>query len=127
MQIEVSVGEIVDKLSILEIKRNNITDQAKLENVRREFEYLQDIVFDRLQIETKDYKELLEINSVLWQVEDNIRVKEVEKQFDKEFVELARSVYIVNDQRAKLKRKINIKYNSTFIEEKSYTEHESIN
>jgi len=123
MQIEISIGEIVDKLSILKIKKDNIFDQVKLSNIIKEFNYLYEVVFNQLQIQFIDYNKLVEVNKLLWKIEDNVRDKEHKKEFDKEFVELARSVYITNDRRANIKKEINIKYNSLFIEEKSYNQY----
>ena len=120
MQIEVSSGEIVDKLSILQIKKDNIIDKEQLKNIITEFNYLYEIVFKKLKIAIEDYYQLISINKKLWSIEDNIRLKENKKEFDNEFVSLARNVYIINDKRAKIKKEINIKYNSLFIEEKSY-------
>ena len=120
MEIEVSVGEIVDKLSILQIKKDNITDETKLSNIKNEFEYLYEKVFNQLLISIEDYNSLLNINKLLWGVEDEIREKERLKEFDEEFIELARKVYFTNDERAFLKKEINTKYNSGFVEEKSY-------
>jgi hypothetical protein len=122
-EIEVSVGEIVDKLSILRLKLLNITDSEKLKNVTKEYNYLYDIVFNDLKIETSDFERMVSINKILWDVEDSIRDKEREKQFDSDFIEMARSVYITNDQRAEIKKDINIKYGSSFVEEKSYKEY----
>jgi hypothetical protein len=121
MNIEVSVGEIVDKLSILELKKLNIKDSDKLKNVTKEYDYLHNIVFNELKINQDDFLSLLNVNQTLWEVEDKIRNKEKIKAFNSEFVELARLVYITNDKRADLKKLINLKYNSTFIEEKSYS------
>ena len=121
MNIEVSVGEIVDKLSILELKKLNIKDSDKLKNVTKEYDYLHNIVFNELKINQDDFLLLLNVNQILWEVEDKIRTKERIKAFNSEFVELARLVYITNDKRADLKKLINLKYNSTFIEEKSYS------
>ena len=121
MEIEVSVGEIVDKLSILQIKTKNITDNDKLKNITKEYLYLHEIVFSKLNISHDDqYVRLLEVNRELWDIEDKIRDKERDKEFDSEFIELARSVYFTNDKRAEIKKEINLKYNSTFVEEKSY-------
>jgi hypothetical protein len=120
MEIEVSIGEIVDKLSILEIKKNKITSVDKLKNILNEYNYLYEIVFKKMKILPEDYKSLLNINMELWDIEDLIRIKEFKKEFDDEFVKLARNVYITNDNRAKIKKMINIKYNSNLIEEKSY-------
>jgi hypothetical protein len=123
MQIEVSVGEIVDKLSILEIKKQNITDKTKRANVVKEYDYLYGVVFDQLNIELVDYNGLVAVNKALWDIEDDIRVKEHKKKFDEDFVSLARKVYITNDKRAEIKKDINIKYNSLFVEEKSYEQY----
>jgi hypothetical protein len=120
MKIEVSIGEIVDKLSILVIKKNNIKDEAKLRNIIAEHDHLYEIVFTELKIEEADLHTLNIINGKLWQIEDSIREKEARSQFDQEFIELARQVYKTNDLRAKVKKKVNIKYKSNFVEEKSY-------
>jgi hypothetical protein len=120
MKVEVSTGEIVDKLSILQLKLEHIEQEDKLQNISKEYSYLKTIVFSDLLIDMSDYNLLLNINRELWEIEDKIRIKELNKQFDDEFIELARSVYYTNDIRADLKKKINIKYNSTLVEEKSY-------
>jgi hypothetical protein len=120
MEIEVSIGEIVDKLSILRIKKNNITDEEKLVNINKEYDYLYYKVFQELKIESSDFYEMIMVNEMLWNVEDSIRKKEKNKEFDQDFIEMARSVYITNDRRAEIKKNINLKYNSTFVEEKSY-------
>lgn len=122
MKIEVSHGEIVDKLTILQIKKENITDKVKLNNILKEYEYLLSVVKDDLgiSINSSDYLELLSINKELWIIEDNIRDKERKKEFDDNFVKLARDVYYTNDVRAKIKKEINLKYSSGFVEEKSY-------
>jgi len=123
MNIEVSIGEIVDKLTILRIKKNNITDEGKLFNVITEYDYLYDVVFNQLKIESDDFYNLLLVNERLWDIEDLIRDKERDKVFDSKFIELARSVYVTNDKRAELKKEINLKYGSLFVEEKSYKEY----
>jgi hypothetical protein len=122
MKIEVSHGEIVDKLTILQIKKENITDPIKLDNIVKEYNYLLSVVENNLGISTlsPEYLELLSINKELWIIEDNIRDKERNKEFDNEFIKLARSVYYTNDVRAKIKKEINLKYSSGFVEEKSY-------
>lgn len=120
MKIEVSVGEIVDKLSILQIKTGMIKDHEKLANVKKEYDYLSDIVFDELKIEQSDFFNLVVINSKLWEIEDRIRNKERNQEFDEDFIDLARSVYFTNDERAEIKKSINLKYGSYFVEEKSY-------
>jgi len=123
MNIEVSHGEIVDKLTILQIKNQNITDPSKLDNIVKEYNYLLSIVENDLGISTEspEYLELLSINNELWIIEDDIRDKERIKEFDEEFIKLARSVYYTNDVRAKIKKEINLKYSSGFVEEKSYS------
>lgn len=125
MNIEVSHGEIVDKLTILQIKKNNITDVTKLENINKEYNYLFSVVENDLGISTQseDYLKLLSINQELWIIEDDIREKERLKQFDDEFVKLARAVYYTNDNRANVKKEINLKYGSGFVEEKSYSQY----
>lgn len=123
MNIEVSIGEIVDKLTILRIKKNNITDEGKLFNIITEYDYLYDVVFNQLKIESDDFYNLLLVNERLWDIEDLIRDKERDKVFDFKFIELARSVYVTNDKRAELKKEINLKYGSLFVEEKSYKEY----
>ena len=123
MKIEVSVGEIVDKLSILQIKTAFIKDEEKLNNVKNEYDYLYDIVFNEMRIEQTDFFDMVSINQKLWKIEDDIRDKERDKNIDSEFVELARSVYFTNDKRAEVKKKINLKYGSLFIEEKSYSDY----
>jgi hypothetical protein len=122
MKIETSHGEIVDKLTILQIKKENITDPIKLENIIKEHNYLLSVVENDLSISTlsPDYLELLSTNKKLWIIEDSIRDKERNKEFDDIFIELSRAVYHTNDDRAKIKKEINLKYGSGFIEEKSY-------
>jgi len=126
MKIEVSNGEIVDKMTILELKLDKITNITQLKNVEKEWAVLNECVMALYQIygNSKLYKkvdELSEINSQLWDIEDWIRDCEKEQRFDKEFVELARSVYKLNDQRSEVKRQINILTKSNFVEEKSYS------
>ena len=123
MKIEVSIGEIVDKLSILQIKTEEIKDETKLNNVRAEYDYLYEIVFNDMGIEQSDFAELVSVNKKLWIIEDDIRDKERAKEFDDVFIELARAVYVTNDERAEVKKKINLKYGSTFVEEKSYSDY----
>ena len=125
MNIKVSHGEIVDKLTILQIKKENITDPNKLDNIIKEYEYLFSVVENDLGISTSssEYLELLSVNKDLWVIEDDIRDKERQKEFDEDFVSLARSVYYTNDVRAKIKKEINLKYSSGFVEEKSYSDY----
>jgi hypothetical protein len=123
MKIEVSIGEIVDKLSILQIKKNNIKDPEKLANVTKEYQYLHEIVFANLNIDFNDYQRLVHINDRLWTIEDDIRDKERKGEFDDQFIFIARSVYQKNDERARIKKDINLKYGSDFVEEKSYAKY----
>ena len=127
MKVEVSTGELVDKLSILEIKLLNIKDKEKTKNVYKELEtlnpYFQDLL-DEYGIKMKNlYTKISNINKALWDIEDAIRDKEKAEEFDEEFVELARSVYITNDQRAAVKKEINLLTKSKLIEEKSYSDY----
>ena len=116
----VSLGELIDKITILEIKQINMTG-IKLKNVDKELKLLRKILQDEnLEIDIDLINNLKEVNKNLWEIEDNIRIKERNQEFDKEFVELARSVYKENDKRAYIKKEINQKYNSELIEEKSY-------
>jgi len=124
MKIEVSIGEIVDKLSILQIKTEFIIDEEKLNNVKKEYDYLYDIVFNEMKIEQSDFFDMVSINQELWKIEDDIRDKERAKEFDDEFIRLARAVYVTNDKRAEVKKVINIKYGSLFVEEKSYSDYQ---
>ena len=123
MKIEVSIGEIVDKLSILQIKTQFIQYEVKLKNVKTEYDYLYNIVFNEMKIEQSDFSDMVSINQKLWKIEDDIRDKERDKEFDNVFVELARSVYVTNDERAEVKKGINVKYGSLFVEEKSYKQY----
>ena len=126
MKIEVSNGEIVDKMTILELKLDKIKNITQLKNIEKEWKVLNDCVMNMYQIfgDRALYNrvdELSDINSQLWDVEDWIRECEKEQLFDKEFVELARSVYKLNDQRSEIKRHINLLTKSNFVEEKSYS------
>lgn len=120
MNIEVSNGEIVDKLTILEIKLENIRDERKLSNLRKEYHLLDEIVAAIISKDHPLYLELLDINKQLWNIEDRIRELERQKDFGQEFIEVARSVYFTNDKRSEVKRKINDLTNSSLTEEKSY-------
>ena len=122
MQIEVSIGEVVDKYTILMIKASKIQDPAKLENINKELTYLIGILKkeDPLMTDYPHTKALFEINKELWKVEDDLRDLERAKDFDKEFIILARNVYKLNDKRAHIKKEINMKHGSEFVEEKSY-------
>ena len=118
----ISLGELIDKISILQIKKNNIIDEKKLIFIQKEFLLLQSI----LSNSTEDKKvneylnKLIEINSKLWDIEDDIRDCERNKRFDQKFIDLARSVYINNDIRSEIKLEINNYFSSTLVEVKSY-------
>lgn len=123
MKIEVSNGEIVDKLTIIEIKIEQIADQQKLANLKLEYEALNTAVQSLIPKDHTLYLELLEVNKKLWNIEDRIRELEKNKDFGDEFVQVARSVYFTNDLRSEIKRKINVMTNSLFSEEKSYEDY----
>jgi hypothetical protein len=118
LNIPASVGEVLDKISILQIKSDRITDGRKLANVRTELRHLTLAARDHRVPELE--AQLRAVNEALWDIEDRIRVKEKLGEFDAEFIELARSVYITNDKRAEIKREINLASASYLIEEKSY-------
>lgn len=121
MEIEVSNGEIVDKVSILKIKMQRISSDRKRSNIKKELDLLYEKMLAIGVTETSaTYQQLLEINQTLWDIEDRIRIKESQKEFDDEFVQLARRVYIENDLRSEVKRRINIETGSLVIEEKEY-------
>lgn len=122
MKIEVSIGEVVDKYTILMIKSSKIQDPVKLQNINKELTYLIDVLKkeDPLMTDYSLTKALFEINKELWKVEDELRNLERAKDFGEEFIKLARNVYKLNDKRADIKKEINIKHNSDFVEEKSY-------
>jgi hypothetical protein len=119
MYIEVSTGEVADKISILVIKNEKIADRAKLANIQKELSTLVNMFPAEILID-KLYAELCHVNIQLWHIEDAIREKERLNEFDEEFIKLARDVYFTNDRRATIKKEINIKYGSDIIEEKSY-------
>jgi len=127
IQVPVSPGEVLDKITILEIKSERISDAGKLSNVKRELELLQaswqqsvpeDDTVRRL------HDELKTINEALWEIEDDIRDKERAREFDQVFIDLARSVYVTNDQRANAKKELNIYLGSEIVEEKSYQDYQ---
>jgi len=120
MKVEISNGELLDKISILQIKLERISDESKLKNIQAEYIELTEIGAKLLEDEQTLYMKLKAVNQTLWDIEDRIRIKEKEKIFDQEFVDLARSVYITNDKRADIKKEINILSGSYLIEEKSY-------
>ena len=117
----ISIGELVDKITILEIKKNKFQN-SKLENVLKELSYLRELIEKHKIDITEDlFFQLKEVNLSLWNIEDQIRIKEKNKEFDNTFIELARSVYFKNDKRAEIKKSINQLCNSEITEEKFYS------
>lgn len=131
MDIQISIGELIDKWSILKIKGERIKDEAKLRNVYKEFDYLtQQMQLVYLDLDQARHQSLetivnslCRVNEQLWDIEDKIRLCEKRGDFEENFIELARSVYMINDQRADLKKVINRITNSEFTEEKQYTQY----
>jgi len=126
IRIPMSPGELLDKITILEIKSERMTDEAKLANVRRELELLEDTWSRAVTADdtvTRLRGELKAINEELWEIEDDIRDKERAGEFDERFVELARSVYFTNDKRAAAKKELNLHLGSQIVEEKSYQDY----
>ena len=120
MKIEVSNGEIIDKLTILQIKLERIKDEAKQINLRKEFNELSSVTKTVISSSDVLYKSLYEVNCELWDIEDHIRDLERRKDFGDDFIATARAVYVKNDKRSEIKREINIRTCSGLIEEKSY-------
>jgi hypothetical protein len=118
--IPVSFGELCDKYSILQIKSERVKDENKLAEINKELLYLKPHM-DKLNLNNTDYQKIKNINEKLWNIEDDIRIKEKKNEFDSDFIELARSVYKTNDERAKIKNDINILLKSEIKEIKSYT------
>ena len=126
IQVPVSPGEVLDKITILEIKSERISDAAKLVNVKRELELLQAAwqeAVDQYATVERIHAKLKSINEDLWEIEDDIRDKERAREFDDRFIELARSVYVTNDQRADAKKELNVYLGSEIVEEKSYQDY----
>ena len=126
LKVEVSVGELLDKITILEIKSERIRDEAKLANVNKELAILRrtwgESPLSRHDL-TGAIRRLKQVNEALWEIEDHLRRKEAEQVFDDEFVTLARSVYHQNDERAAVKKDINLQVGSELVEEKSYVDY----
>ena len=123
ISVPVSPGELIDKLTILEIKSERMSDAKKVANVKLELKLLSDTwsQSDYAKIDiTKEWSELKRINAELWDIEDKIRDEERHQRFGEEFIRLARAVYFINDDRAAVKRQINDKLGSKIVEEKSY-------
>lgn len=124
MKIEIANGEIVDRVSILDIKLKKVKAADKLKNIELEYQLLLPMMNTLgISLDSPVYLELLETNTALWEIEDNLRIKEAAKEFDAEFIELARSVYFQNDIRAEIKRRINMETGSLIIEEKDYVKY----
>ena len=120
INVPISVGELIDKITILEIKKNKLKN-LKLKNILKELSFLRAVLEkNSMLIPDEIYFQLKSINLKLWDIEDKIRIKEKNKEFDNEFIELARSVYLNNDRRSETKKELNIMFNSEIIEEKSY-------
>ena len=121
----ISLGELVDKISILIVKQKNIKTQIKLDQVNKELNYLQNTLIKYVSKEEiqNHLNDLIDINSKLWVIEDDIRECERKKKFDEKFIELARSVYFTNDKRANIKLTINKNFGSELVEVKSYEEY----
>ena len=124
MKVEVSNGELVDKVSILWIKKRRVKDEKKLVNINKEYDELFGTM-KSLGIDENDadFLKLIEVNGKLWEIEDKIRKKEARKEFDDEFIELARSVYFNNDERFAIKNSINMRTDSDLREEKEYVKY----
>jgi len=122
----ISLGELIDKITILKIKTEKINETEKLKNISNELDKLF-ILLDSLQLSKKDLnkysKQLYEVNKKLWETEDFLRALENEKSFNKDFIENARNVYKFNDERFRIKNKLNKQFSSEIIEEKSYKEY----
>ena len=126
IRVPVSPGEVLDKITILEIKSERMTDEAKLANVRVELELLRETWGDAIREDDRIrqlHAQLKEINETLWEIEDDIRDKERQKEFDERFVELARAVYFTNDKRSEVKKELNLYLGSEIVEEKSYQDY----
>jgi nicotinic acid phosphoribosyltransferase len=128
ISVPVSVGELIDKLSILHVKKTKISNEEKLSFINREYELLYDMSSFYLNNEEiiKLYNKLIEVNSNLWEVEDELRILESKSIFDESFVQLARKVYFTNDERFLLKNKINDLTNSEVREQKEYVEYNKL-
>lgn len=124
MKIEISIGELVDKITILQIKTERMKDDLKQRNVKKELKNLSNSLKETIiSCDSQEYINLKKVNEELWDIEDKIRIKEQCGEFDEEFIQLARSVYFKNDIRAKLKREINILTCSNLVEEKEYVDY----
>ena len=126
IQVPISPGELLDKITILEIKSERMTDPEKLDNVRRELSLLNETWQGRVRENDtvlRIHASLKRINEALWEIEDDIRAKEKVREFDDRFIELARSVYFTNDKRAAAKKELNVHLGSDIVEKKSYQDY----
>jgi len=127
IEIPISIGELLDKLSILEIKKHKVKDPIKLKNINHEYDLLSNLSKVLKEKYEKSFnslfEEILKVNKKLWDIEDKIRILESEKRFDEEFISVARSVYFINDDRFEIKKKINEAFGSDVAEEKEYIEY----
>ena len=124
--IPISPGELLDKITILQIKAERIADPVKVANVKTELEMLSKVWSEAVEVDaeiTTLTAELKAVNQALWEIEDDIRDEERNKRFNERFIELARAVYVTNDERANAKKKVNLHLNSTIVEEKSYQDY----
>lgn len=126
MKIEISIGELVDKVSILSIKLKMVKNEEKLANIRKEYDLLKVSMEETgIKVDSDEFKRLEAVNMKLWKIEDDIRIKETKQEFDEGFIKLARSVYFENDDRAAIKKEINIKFGSDLVEEKEYVDYKA--
>ena len=126
IKVPVSPGEVLDKITILEIKSERMSDPEKVANVRVELALLQDTWTEFIKDDEviRDlHAQLKEVNEALWEIEDDIRDKERAKEFDERFIELARAVYVTNDRRSQVKKELNLHLGSEIVEEKSYQDY----
>jgi transcriptional regulator of nitric oxide reductase len=127
IKVPVSPGEVLDKITILEIKSERMSDPEKVANVRVELALLQETWKEFIRDDDVIrglHAQLKEVNEALWEIEDDIRDKERAKEFDERFIELARAVYVTNDRRSRVKKELNLHLGSEIIEEKSYQDYE---
>jgi hypothetical protein len=125
--IPISPGELLDKITILQIKAERIADPVKVVNVKTELDMLSKVWDEAVEVDaeiTALTAELKSVNEALWEIEDDIRDEERGKRFGERFIELARAVYVTNDERANAKKKVNLHLNSTIVEEKSYQDYQ---
>lgn len=120
VEVPVSIGELLDKMTILSIKIDNMKSQDKINNCKKELDFLEKVVSKHKIIKGDDYDELIHVNKELWNIEDMMRKMEAEGNFGTEFIELTRGEYRANDLRAEIKRRINVREESGLFEEKEY-------